>query len=49
MHLNLSKCNLNSEVIVAVYQAVSRSKSLQAVHLCDNPGLAFYDAIVQCK
>ena len=39
MHLNLTNTGLNFEMLKKIMQAIKRSRSLEAVHLCNNPGL----------
>jgi hypothetical protein len=39
IHLNLESTGLTYEMIKFLLRAVNRSKSLQAIHLCGNPGI----------
>ena len=47
-HLNLSNTNLSNNLLLVVIVAIYRSRSLQAVHLCDNPGLLDSRVLEKC-
>ena len=38
-HLNLTDCMLTNNVMIAILDQIYKSLTLQAVHLCENPGL----------
>lgn len=40
IHVNLEACGLTYEIIKQLLGAIKRSRSLQAIHLCGNPGLS---------
>lgn len=39
MHLNISRCLLTNAILISLFAAIKSSKSLQAIHISDNPGL----------
>lgn len=39
IHVNLEATGLTYEMIKELLKAIKRSKSLQAIHLCGNPGV----------
>lgn len=39
IHLNLEDCGLSYPMMKELLPAIKRSRSLQAIHLCGNPGL----------
>ena len=48
-HLNLQNTGLNQPALMKIMLTVSRSKTLHAVHLCNNPGLYYEEVVTEAK
>lgn len=50
IHLNLSNCNLNDTMFQSILVYILKSTTIQALHLCNNPGVPELEYLPQfCK
>jgi len=48
-HLKIANVGLQFEELIKVFRTIEKNKTIQAVHLCNNPGLLSTDALFEAK